>query len=130
MGHKTSRCFLFKDLIQKAITKGRLKFGDKLEVQIKIDVDPLQVVEANYVEPFDINMVEVIEDFDQNTLVIVNVAHGTTRGSIQVRRTCLVTEGFIQEDEITKATEGLMEKMNDLGITEDTKVDINMVEIS
>ena len=29
LGHKTSQCVLFRDLVQDAIKEGRLKFGDK-----------------------------------------------------------------------------------------------------
>ena len=29
LGHKTSRCSLFRDLVQKGLIEGRLKFGDK-----------------------------------------------------------------------------------------------------
>ncbi|XP_050918925.1 uncharacterized protein LOC127136411 [Lathyrus oleraceus] len=47
-GHKTSQCFLFRDLVQNTIQEGRLKFGDKPRSQMKIDSDPLQIVEAHY----------------------------------------------------------------------------------
>lgn len=42
LGHKTSQCFLFKDLVQNAIKDGRLKFGDKGKSQMKIESDPLK----------------------------------------------------------------------------------------
>lgn len=60
MGHKTSQCFSFRDLVQNKIKKGRIKFGDKSKTQMKIDIDPLQVVEAHYVEPSSSNMVAVM----------------------------------------------------------------------
>ncbi|XP_050888874.1 uncharacterized protein LOC127094047 [Lathyrus oleraceus] len=41
LGHKTSQCFLFRDLVQNAIQEGRLKFGDKPRSQMKIDSNPL-----------------------------------------------------------------------------------------
>ncbi|XP_058747141.1 uncharacterized protein LOC131620142 [Vicia villosa] len=34
LGHKTSQCFLFRDLIQNAIKEGRLKFADKGKSQM------------------------------------------------------------------------------------------------
>ncbi|XP_050909424.1 uncharacterized protein LOC127123228 [Lathyrus oleraceus] len=49
LGHKTSQCFLFRDLIQNAIRDGRLKFADKGKNQMKVNIDPLNVVETNYV---------------------------------------------------------------------------------
>ncbi|XP_050915883.1 uncharacterized protein LOC127130976 [Lathyrus oleraceus] len=61
LGHKTSQCFLFRDLIQNAIRDGRLKFADKGKNQMKVDTDPLNVVETNYVEPVEFNMVDVRE---------------------------------------------------------------------
>lgn len=41
LGHKTSQCFLFRDLVQNAIKDGRLKLGDKTKSQMKIDSDLL-----------------------------------------------------------------------------------------
>src|SRR4051812_43270274 len=40
LGHKTSQCFLFRDLIQNAIKGGRLKFVDKGKNNMKVDADP------------------------------------------------------------------------------------------
>src|ERR1044072_1754491 len=53
-------------LVQEAIKEGRLKFGDKGKPQMKIDSDPLQVEEANLVEPvealvFEINNMNLVE---------------------------------------------------------------------
>ncbi|XP_050919775.1 uncharacterized protein LOC127137347 [Lathyrus oleraceus] len=61
LGHKTSQCFLFRDLIQNAIRDGRLKFADKGKNQMKVDTDPLNIAETNYAEPVEINMVDVRE---------------------------------------------------------------------
>ncbi|XP_050878292.1 uncharacterized protein LOC127082107 [Lathyrus oleraceus] len=61
LGHKTSECFLFRDLIQNAIRDGRLKFVDKGKNQMKVDTDPINVAETNYAEPVEINMVDVRE---------------------------------------------------------------------
>ncbi|XP_050895676.1 uncharacterized protein LOC127102341 [Lathyrus oleraceus] len=64
LGRKTSRCFLFRDLVQNAIQEGRLKFGDKTRSQMKIDSDPLQVAKTHYTEPEEVNLIEVAEDFN------------------------------------------------------------------
>ncbi|XP_050875522.1 uncharacterized protein LOC127079146 [Lathyrus oleraceus] len=61
-GHKTYQCFLFKDLVLNAIQEGRLKFGDKPRSQMKIDSDPLQIAEAHYTEPEEVNFIEVADD--------------------------------------------------------------------
>jgi hypothetical protein len=58
LGHNTSNCYLFRDLVQKAIQEGRLKFAGR---RMKIDVDPLHQEEALFVEPVEINMVEITE---------------------------------------------------------------------
>ncbi|XP_050890751.1 uncharacterized protein LOC127096187 [Lathyrus oleraceus] len=63
LGHKTSQCFIFKDLVQTTLNEGGLKFS-KGRAPMKIDSDPLQVRDASYVEPITINMVEITEDFD------------------------------------------------------------------
>ena len=55
LGHKTSQCVLFRDLVQKALKDGRLQFGEKPKMQV--DEDPLKVEEALYSEPLDCMMV-------------------------------------------------------------------------
>lgn len=77
-------------------------------------------------------MVEVFEDFDQEMVVIEieDDAHGTIKGYTQVLRTKEITHGFVQVDEVTKYIEGLVVNLNDFGIIEDVKIDVNMVEIS
>ncbi|XP_050916265.1 uncharacterized protein LOC127131380 [Lathyrus oleraceus] len=72
LGHKTSQCFIFIDLVQNAIQEGRLKFGDKPRSQMKIDSNPLQMADAHYTEPDKVNMVEVTEGF-VNKVVMVRV---------------------------------------------------------
>jgi len=32
------------------VQKGRLKFGDKTKPQMQVDVDPLKVIDAMYIE--------------------------------------------------------------------------------
>ncbi|XP_050888952.1 uncharacterized protein LOC127094133 [Lathyrus oleraceus] len=53
------------DLVQKAIQEGRLKFAGR---RMKIDVDPLHQEEALFVEPVEINMVEITEYDEANML--------------------------------------------------------------
>ena len=59
IGHATNGCIRFRDLIQKAIKDGRLKF-ETTKPTMKVDSDPLPA-EANLAEPveFEINMVEI-----------------------------------------------------------------------
>ncbi|XP_050908418.1 uncharacterized protein LOC127122054 [Lathyrus oleraceus] len=52
-----------RDLVQHAIQEGRLKFGDKPWSQMIIDSDPLQIAEAHYTEPEEVNFIEVANDF-------------------------------------------------------------------
>ncbi|XP_050891463.1 uncharacterized protein LOC127096981 [Lathyrus oleraceus] len=52
----------FLDLVQSAIRDGRLQFGDKSKAPMRIDVDPLQIVDSHYTEPSMVNMVEISED--------------------------------------------------------------------
>ncbi|RYR05183.1 hypothetical protein Ahy_B06g085060 [Arachis hypogaea] len=54
--HSTNNCIRFRDLIQEAIMKGRLKFDDGKK-EIKVDSDPFDS-EASSSEPyFGVNMV-------------------------------------------------------------------------
>jgi hypothetical protein len=61
LGHTTYQCVLFRDLVQRALNEGRLKFADKTKPPMKVDANPLPAADATYVEIFDCNMVEVTE---------------------------------------------------------------------
>ncbi|PNX59109.1 hypothetical protein L195_g051249, partial [Trifolium pratense] len=50
-----------KDLVQKALKDGRLKFGEKPKQQMKIDEDPLQISDASYVEPVECLMIDAMD---------------------------------------------------------------------
>ncbi|XP_057723718.1 uncharacterized protein LOC130939646 [Arachis stenosperma] len=61
--HSTNNCVRFRDLIQKAIMEGRLKFDDGKK-EMKVDVNPFEI-DASYVEPcFGVNTVGKSYDFD------------------------------------------------------------------
>ncbi|WJX26814.1 hypothetical protein P8452_15690 [Trifolium repens] len=60
LGHKTYQCVLFRDVVQKAINEGRLRFADKSKPPMKVDTDPLPKADATYVEIYDCNMVDVV----------------------------------------------------------------------
>ena len=66
--------FSFQGSCSKRNPRGKLKFGEKFKSQMKIDSDPLQVVDAHYSEPtgFDntVNMVEVTEDFINEAVMV------------------------------------------------------------
>lgn len=65
LGHKTSYCVLFRDLVQKALNEARLQFGEKPKMQV--DADPLKVEEAFYSEIGDCMMIEATEGFEEIT---------------------------------------------------------------
>jgi len=71
--NKTSQCVLFRDLVQRALNEGRLKFGDKLTPQMKVDVDPLKVIDAMYIEIVDCNVAEAIIDVVEKLSIEANV---------------------------------------------------------
>ena len=52
-GHWTNSCLHFRDMVQKAIDEGRLKFEEK---PMKVDTDPFNI-QANYVELMQIMMI-------------------------------------------------------------------------
>ncbi|XP_006598506.1 uncharacterized protein [Glycine max] len=60
LGHKTSCCVLFRDLVQKALNEGRLKFGEKPKVA-QANAETSKAAETLYVEPQEIMMVETME---------------------------------------------------------------------
>src|ERR1044072_8607886 len=139
LGHKTSQCFLFRDLIQNAIKEGRLKFADK--PKMKVDEDPLDVADTNYSEPScigEINMVEANqeatplgeESTENRNCVLVEVNKGVTENihkqletsieaaSLAVSKEIQATEGQEnQEQELIQATEGLRLKLERVKIT-------------
>ncbi|XP_045807593.1 uncharacterized protein LOC123901479 [Trifolium pratense] len=61
LGHKTYQCVLFRDLVQKALNEGRLKFAEKTKLQMKVDTDPLPAADASLVEVYDCNMIDVVD---------------------------------------------------------------------
>ncbi|XP_058775659.1 uncharacterized protein LOC131649932 [Vicia villosa] len=65
LGHKTSQCVLFRDLVQKALKEGRLQFGEKPKSSMQVDTDPLQVEEAHYTELADVMMVDTTDGFGE-----------------------------------------------------------------
>ena len=65
-----------RDLVQKALNEGILKFGDKSKPQMQVDVDPLKAVDVMYAEIVDCNVVKAIIDVVEKLSVeaIVDVA--------------------------------------------------------
>ncbi|KAI5397268.1 hypothetical protein KIW84_063187 [Lathyrus oleraceus] len=51
----------FENFRHNAIRDGRLKFADKGKNQMKVDTDPLNIADTNYVEPVEINMFDLGE---------------------------------------------------------------------
>jgi len=69
LGHNTSRCSLFKDLVQKGLNEGRLKFGNKPKPQMQVDSDPLKDASMMYTYIAGCNMVDAIIDVVENLSV-------------------------------------------------------------
>ena len=63
VGHLTNNCVCFGDLIQKAIKEGRLKFEEKPQSTMTVDVNPFKM-NSTFVEPvfMSINAVGFDED--------------------------------------------------------------------
>ena len=139
LGHKTSQCFLFRDLIQNAIKDGRLKFADKMKM--KVDEDPLDVADTNYSEPAcigEVNMVEIDrsdtltgeKDIEVENWVMVEVSEEVTEGIQNTPDTSIVgpvtvagetqaTEGQGDHNEgFTQVTEGLSLELEKVQITQ------------
>jgi len=71
--HKTSRCSLFRDLVQKGLNEGRLKFGDKPKPQMQVESDPVKDASMMYTNIARCNMVEAVIDAVENLSVEVGV---------------------------------------------------------
>ncbi|XP_050897183.1 uncharacterized protein LOC127104002 [Lathyrus oleraceus] len=143
LGHKTSQCFLFRDLIQNAIRDGRLKFADKGKNQMKVDADPLNIAEINYAELIEINTIDVGEveavkatgtegyapDGKQATDGLnKNVSIGiSVKGKQDANVEPMATEGL--KGKATEATEGLRKKFEEISITDGASLGVNMVDL-
>lgn len=64
LGHKTSNCVLFMDLVKGALNEGKLKFVNKAKTSMQVDFDPMQIKDVNYVEPLECLMVVATESPD------------------------------------------------------------------
>lgn len=144
LGHKTSQCFLFRDLIQNAIKDGRLKFADRGRNQMKVDADPLNIDDTNYAEPVEINMIDMVEVEavkETGTGGYVLVGKQTTDGlnngvpfgiSVEGEQVADVepkaTEGL--NGKATKATKGLRKKFAEISIADGTNLGVNMVDLN
>jgi len=77
LGHNTSRCSLFRNLVQKGLNDGRLKSGNKLKPQMQVDSDPLKEASMMYTDIAGCNMVEAIIDAVKNLSVEAEVGAET-----------------------------------------------------
>ena len=70
-GHLTNNCVHFRDLIQQVIQDGRLKFKEKTQPTVKVNLDPFEV-NSSFAEPMylSINMVDVKEELDLSTQLV------------------------------------------------------------
>jgi len=66
LGHDTSQCSLFRDLVQKGFNEGRLKFGNKPKPHIQVDSDPLKDASMMYTDIAGCNMVDTIVNAVEN----------------------------------------------------------------
>ena len=84
LGHNTSRCSLFKDLVQKGLNEGKLKFGNKLKAQMQVDSDPLKDASMMYTDIVGYNMIETIIDVVENLSVKPEVGAETDVAECQM----------------------------------------------
>ena len=84
LGHNTSRCFLFRHLVQKGLNEGKLKFGNKIKPQMQVDSDPLKDVSMMYTDIAGCNMVEGIIDVVEDLSVKAEVGTETDVAECQM----------------------------------------------
>ncbi|XP_050914987.1 uncharacterized protein LOC127129929 [Lathyrus oleraceus] len=144
LGHKTSQCFLFKDLIQNAIKDGRLKFADRGRNQMKVDADPLNIADTHYAEPVEINMIDMVEmealketGAEGYVLVGKQATDGLNNEvpfgiSVEGEQVADVepkaTEGL--NGKATEAIEGLRKKFEVISIADGANLGVNMVDLN
>lgn len=140
------------DLMQKAIRDGRLKFGDRLKSQMRIDSDALQVADAHLTEPSFVNMVKVSVDYAEKAIMVEATEgfnqgvtegfnqgitggfnKGTTEGFIQgVTKGSNkgITEGFIQIITTNETIEGFIQINNITEATEGLRIKLRDLDIN
>src|SRR4051812_40301704 len=133
LGHKTSQCFLFRDLIQNALNDGRLKFADKTKIQMRVDTNPLNIADASFCEVEDINMVEASEVEVAETKSMFNGKQATEGLNSDITFNTDVEEPSeakiieASKEESSEATEDLRMKLQKIQISEVPPVAVNMV---
>src|SRR3954464_1024426 len=123
LGHKTSQCFLFRDLIQNALNDGRLKFADKTKSHMRVDTNPLNIADASLCEVEDINMVEVSEIEVAETKAMLNGKQATESLNDEI-----VFNTEIEEASQIEMTEAPKEESNEA--TEDLRIKLQKIQIS
>lgn len=115
--------FSFRDLVQNVIQEGRLKFGEKPKSQMKIDSDPLQVADTHYIEPDDVNKVEVTDDLT-NTINMAEVTQDFVNKVVMVRVSEYLYQGFLKNfvQESAKSFANGTADSFDPGVTEDSNL--------
>src|SRR3954468_16216376 len=133
LGHKTSQCFLFRDLIQNALKDGRLKFTDKAKSHMKVDTNPLNIADTNLCEPCDINMVEVSEvEFAEPETGLkgkqaTESLNDDATFNTEVERSLNQEMIDNPEEKTSEATEDLRMKLQQIQISEAPPAVVNMV---
>lgn len=104
---------------------------------MRVEFDPLHNIEANYVEPADVNMVEISEFFRQDWKIVeARIADDTIEKSIMVVEAATITEAsktkFVKvvKRGVVRATDGLTSKMKGVCITEGAGMGVNVIEVS
>ncbi|KEH17474.1 hypothetical protein MTR_0013s0330 [Medicago truncatula] len=87
-----------RDSVQKALNKGRLKFGEKTKQPIQVDVESSKKVDSMYAEVIGINMVDVAESGDSKLPTGIQSLKGTPQNDVE-----MVTEDhYFDNNMVTK----------------------------
>ena len=98
---------------------------------MKVDTNLLLMAETNYAEPLDINVVEIAErkveskvevEEDEDFILIENEREATD-GLPKV-----LTAKILSDKKLTEATEGLRMKFEEVKISDDQMLGVNMVD--
>ncbi|XP_050888713.1 uncharacterized protein LOC127093856 [Lathyrus oleraceus] len=90
--------------------------------QMKIDSDPLQVADAHYIEPDNVNVVEVTDDFG-NTINIAEVTEDLDNKVVMVRVSEYLGQDFLKNF-AQEAVEGFANGTTDVSTLESLKIPI------
>lgn len=96
---------------------------------MKVDKDPMPVVDTNYVESTNINLLEIAKYKIAEDFIIINVKEAT-KSIVNKDDKVEATNDSLADVEMAKATKVLRVKFQEVRIDENLNLKVNMVDMN